>query len=32
MRDVILKMVTDIVENAVDLSITDEQMPEEGFR
>ena len=29
MRDVILKMVTDIVENAVDLSITDEQMPEE---
>lgn len=29
MRDVILKMVTDIVENAVDLSVTDEQMPEE---
>ena len=29
MRDVILKMVTDIVENAVDLSISDEQSPEE---
>ena len=29
MRDVVLKMVTDIVENAVDLSISDEQTPEE---
>ncbi|MDK2968225.1 MULTISPECIES: preprotein translocase subunit SecA [Lacrimispora] len=29
MRDVVLKMVTDIVENAVDLSISDEQPPEE---
>ena len=29
MRDVILKMVTDIVENAVDLSISEEQTPEE---
>ena len=29
MRDVVLKMVTDIVENAVDLSISDEQAPEE---
>lgn len=29
MRDVVLKMVTDIVENAVDLSVSDEQMPEE---
>ena len=29
MRDVILKMVTDIVENAVDLSISDDQSPEE---
>ncbi len=29
MRDVILKMVTDIVENAVDLCITDDQAPED---
>ena len=29
MRNVIMKMITDIVENAVDLSISDEQMPEE---
>lgn len=29
MRDVVLKMVTDIVENAVDLSVSDEQSPEE---
>ncbi|MGC6175059.1 preprotein translocase subunit SecA [Lacrimispora sp. 38-1] len=29
MRDVVLKMVTDIVENAVDLSISEEQSPEE---
>ena len=29
MRDVVLKMVTDIVENAVDLSISEEQAPEE---
>ena len=29
MRDVILKMVTDIVENAVDMSISDEQIPED---
>ncbi|MDD3254075.1 MAG: preprotein translocase subunit SecA [Lachnospiraceae bacterium] len=29
MRDLILKMVTDIVENAVDLSISDEQIPED---
>ncbi len=29
MRDVILKMVTDIVENAVDMSIADEQNPED---
>lgn len=29
MRDVILKMVTDIVENAVDLCITEEQAPED---
>ena len=28
MRDVILKMVTDIVENAVEMSISDEQTPE----
>ncbi|MCI8743965.1 MAG: preprotein translocase subunit SecA [Lachnospiraceae bacterium] len=28
MRDVILKMITDIVENAVDISISDEQTPE----
>ena len=29
MRNVIMKMITDIVENAVDLSISDEQTPEE---
>ena len=29
MRDVVLKMITDIVENAVDLSLSDEQNPEE---
>jgi preprotein translocase subunit SecA len=29
MRDVILKMVTDIVENSVDLCITEEQAPED---
>ena len=29
MRDVILKMITDIVENAVDLSLSDEQNPDE---
>ncbi|MDR1547106.1 MAG: preprotein translocase subunit SecA [Hungatella sp.] len=29
MRDFILKMVTDIVENAVDLSVSDDQAPEE---
>lgn len=29
MRDVILKMVTDLVENAVDMSISDEQIPED---
>ena len=29
MRDVILKMVTDIVENAVDLCITEDQAPED---
>ncbi|HCD43819.1 MAG TPA: preprotein translocase subunit SecA [Lachnoclostridium sp.] len=29
MRDFVLKMVTDIVENAVDLSVSDEQAPEE---
>ncbi len=29
MRDVILKMVTDIVENSVDMSISDEQAPED---
>ena len=29
MRDVVLKMVTDIVENAVDLSISEEQAPED---
>ena len=29
MRDVILKMVTDLVENAVDLTISEEQSPEE---
>ncbi|GLC82563.1 preprotein translocase subunit SecA [Lacrimispora brassicae] len=29
MRDVILKMVTDIVENAVDLSVSEEQAPED---
>jgi preprotein translocase subunit SecA len=29
MRDVVLKMVTDIVENAVDLSVSEEQSPEE---
>ncbi|WP_077612242.1 preprotein translocase subunit SecA [Clostridium sp. Marseille-P2415] len=29
MRDVILKMVTDIVENSVDISISDDQSPEE---
>ncbi len=29
MRDVVLKMVTDIVENAVDLSVSEEQAPEE---
>ncbi|GLB30798.1 protein translocase subunit SecA [Lacrimispora amygdalina] len=29
MRDVVLKMVTDIVENAVDLSISEDQSPEE---
>ena len=29
MRDLILKMITDIVENAVDLSISDEQIPED---
>ena len=28
MRDLILKMITDIVENAVDMSISDEQTPE----
>ena len=28
MRDVILKMITDIVENAVDISISDDQAPE----
>jgi len=28
MRDVILKMITDIVENSVDMSISDEQAPE----
>ncbi len=28
MRDVILKMITDIVENAVDMSISDEQTPD----
>ena len=28
MRDVILKMVTDIVENAVEMSISDDQTPE----
>ncbi len=33
MRDVILKMVTDIVENAVDMSISDEQIAGEvGFK
>ena len=29
MRNVIMKMITDIVENAVDLSISDEQSPED---
>ena len=29
MRNVIMKMITDIVENAVDLSISDDQSPEE---
>ena len=29
MRDVVLKMVTDIVENAVDLSISEDQAPED---
>lgn len=29
MRDFVLKMVTDIVENAVDLSVSDEQAPED---
>nr|WP_314465651.1 preprotein translocase subunit SecA [uncultured Clostridium sp.] len=29
MRDVVLKMVTDIVENAVDLSVSEDQAPEE---
>ena len=29
MRDVILKMVTDLVENSVDMSISDEQIPED---
>ena len=29
MKNVIMKMITDIVENAVDLSISDEQTPEE---
>ncbi len=29
MRDLVLKMVTDIVENAVDMSISDEQNPED---
>ncbi len=29
MRDVILKMITDIVENAVDMSVFDEQAPED---
>ena len=29
MRNVIMKMITDIVENAVDISISDEQSPEE---
>ena len=29
MRDLILKMITDIVENAVDLSISDEQSAED---
>lgn len=29
MRDVILKMVTDIVENSVDMSVSDEQDPED---
>lgn len=29
MRDFVLKMVTDIVENAVDLSVSDDQAPEE---
>lgn len=29
MRDVILKMVTDIVENAVDLSVSEDQAPED---
>ena len=29
MRDLVLKMVTDIVENAVDLSVSDEQMQQE---
>ena len=28
MRDLVLKMITDIVENAVDMSISDEQTPE----
>jgi len=28
MRDVILKMITDIVENAVDISVSDDQAPE----
>lgn len=29
MRSVIMKMITDIVENAVDMSISDEQEPAE---
>ena len=29
MRDVILKMITDLVENSVDLSVSDEQIPED---
>ncbi len=28
MRDVVMKMITDIVENAVDMSVSDEQVPE----
>lgn len=31
MRDFVLKMVTDIVENAVDLSVSDDQAPEEDL-